>query len=712
MKPTRILSCVLSALLVVMLFLSSNLEARAAALWATPSNMEPEIYEESLVPDLMAIEDRELVPLTEEEMEFIRNYNEEPLSEESALPEYVPQGKGRSAVVISQAVAALMALLFSSFGSTLEVSEYGAPNTIYKNLKYYSQKGPNWNDTIKFIYVGTAVVATVTLDNVKKFLNKIEESEVAGGGVSLPLDEEDKITLLYILIKSGMATSLEPEHVNVKALDGFSNYYIYTNYYSSDDCYVLYSSMPISFGVYNSAFDQINFYAVNNAAVEPLQLLMPSIANYKLDYGTGLYEFHSISGTMKDFGDAGYVSPMGLRCLPFNFVRNAASHLHNYISGTNLLGNLPLVGKVMTVSSIMNLGDIEVKGSILNYTSTDKNMYGLVSPLNPAAGAVIPKPATGEGEDTDKPGTGGGTGGGTGSGSADLSGIKNELSLIKGILSTIQANINLNTIAVNSLLAEVKEIKAALKDLSIAGSPSLDLVDALKNLSVSIEGINQEIAFANEIITSIDENLAYTQETISSIDKSLAQGQELITSIDVSLAIIPKLITDIKSELAVLSKTLGDVFDIGKDIPGSIAGVGDKVDRIPGAIAGAGADVGAKVDALPKDIADTISGAMANDLEKSQTVSGWGIFGAFQNKFPFSIPWDIVGCITLLKADPIKPVWEIPFVVDSPGVKINEKVVIDLSTKEWDFPVQVVRGFILLIFIFALALVTRGLIKG
>ncbi len=54
-----------------------------------------------------------------------------------------------------------------------------------------------------------------------------------------------------------------------------------------------------------------------------------------------------------------------------------------------------------------------------------------------------------------------------------------------------------------------------------------------------------------------------------------------------------------------------------------------------------------------------------------------GLSGELKNKFPFSIPWDLIAVFTLFQAEPETPRIEVPFVIESLG--IEESIVIDLS---------------------------------
>lgn len=103
---------------------------------------------------------------------------------------------------------------------------------------------------------------------------------------------------------------------------------------------------------------------------------------------------------------------------------------------------------------------------------------------------------------------------------------------------------------------------------------------------------------------------------------------------------------------------------------------------------------------------DTPSDPSLSDPDK------WKVPLEFKNKFPFSIPWDLAACVRILQSNAVEPVWEIPFVVKTDSIDINESVVIDLTKPEFGILLAVVRGFMLLSYVMLLAMATRGLIRG
>jgi hypothetical protein len=78
------------------------------------------------------------------------------------------------------------------------------------------------------------------------------------------------------------------------------------------------------------------------------------------------------------------------------------------------------------------------------------------------------------------------------------------------------------------------------------------------------------------------------------------------------------------------------------------------------------------------------------------------------DKFPFSIPFTIIAIFSVLVAEPQTPVFIIPFVI--PMIGIHEEITIDLSM--FDPVMEILHWFLILLFMFGLALVTRPIIKG
>lgn len=76
-------------------------------------------------------------------------------------------------------------------------------------------------------------------------------------------------------------------------------------------------------------------------------------------------------------------------------------------------------------------------------------------------------------------------------------------------------------------------------------------------------------------------------------------------------------------------------------------------------------------------------------------------------KFPFSIPWDLVAAVSILQAPPKDPVWEIPFHIES----INFTYDFELDLTKYESFIRVFRWFLSGLFIVGLIAGTKKLMK-
>ena len=77
-------------------------------------------------------------------------------------------------------------------------------------------------------------------------------------------------------------------------------------------------------------------------------------------------------------------------------------------------------------------------------------------------------------------------------------------------------------------------------------------------------------------------------------------------------------------------------------------------------------------------------------------------------KFPFSVPFALIACFTVLNARAEAPVFEIPFII--PMLNFEYTMTIDLSLYEEQMAMA--RWFFILLFIIGLIVLTRGIIRG
>ena len=77
-------------------------------------------------------------------------------------------------------------------------------------------------------------------------------------------------------------------------------------------------------------------------------------------------------------------------------------------------------------------------------------------------------------------------------------------------------------------------------------------------------------------------------------------------------------------------------------------------------------------------------------------------------RFPFSIPWDIVRGIELLNAPPVPPAFEIPFKFEYENIHFDRSITLDFEM--FSTQMAVIRWGEMLVFIIALAMATRKII--
>ncbi len=104
---------------------------------------------------------------------------------------------------------------------------------------------------------------------------------------------------------------------------------------------------------------------------------------------------------------------------------------------------------------------------------------------------------------------------------------------------------------------------------------------------------------------------------------------------------------------------------------------------------------------IAQAVEDAVIGTDDQNYQLEQSVT---------DKFPFCVPFDLIHCFQVLTADPVEPVWHVPFLIDHPAFYYQEELVIDLTL--FQQPVAVIRFFLLFAFILGLILATRQLIKG
>lgn len=734
----RLVSGSLAFCLGALVVLSSPIQVRADAqdllniLAATPSNALPvQIGEIPVLPDTLAPPDQELedddleeivgaganaiadfdpdslVPLTPEQIEYLNQaHDDEP---ETFLDTYSENDvSAHSAIAISAGAAALLLFLWKVGSSALNLK---SADRLFSKIE--SMSTMSYATSIKYFIDNKKRDVLLKSTMAKSLLDKLNDS-ATDTGYSVTLTDDDKNILIGALRGSGFygVTDLDMSNVNVKAIDGYKYYYYVVDGLASSYNYVkvLYTSQTVAFAVwavkgvssYGPSYTDsgtLRLYSYIAPAVnDPFQEMDYYVALNELSDTTGFYEFYS--GTAYTTSSSSSFWRVSVSCLPFTVIDDLsatalARFKENYLAKSVYMLDDVFKSKMVTVKDIMALDTIAGGSDLTVYTTDEKNMYGLVTGVNSGAGTV-----TGTGTTT-KPGTETGTGTGTGSGTTtgtttvDMSGVISELKTMQGVVSTMQSNVSAMSGTMTSVLAELQEIKLSLKDIAAVAGTKVDMSPVVD----VIEDVQADVIDIRDIIEVLRADVAYQQELITDIKTNVAAVPNLIDDVRAEVAAVPDLIDDVRTDIGTLTDALLDVYPA--------------LDSVSGTITDTGTKVGTKVDALPAAITDTMADAITTDMTKAQTSNDWAMTSPLYDRFPFSIPWDVAGCFSLLVADPIKPIWRIPFKVDLEFYKIPEQeIVIDLSGDEWVGPVKVVRAFILIAFIAGLAIITRGLIKG
>lgn len=146
--------------------------------------------------------------------------------------------------------------------------------------------------------------------------------------------------------------------------------------------------------------------------------------------------------------------------------------------------------------------------------------------------------------------------------------------------------------------------------------------------------------------------------------------------------------SETNEELRGIRGVLDDILKWCKKIYNQVV-VGNVIDAI---------DAIANVLDTLKDYLDEVAGDAAAIAELGDELV---------TKFPFSLPQDILLVVTLFEAEPVAPVWEIPFRADfggPTGIKIDETFTIDFT--DFKDAVDVLKWFLSLVWIFGLAMLT------
>lgn len=365
------------------------------------------------------LSNRELEPLSQNEIDYIFEHVND--SSEINMPvidvaDHDNEISTQSVVAVTASVAALILIMLAGYSSAVSANQPAG------NLDYYIRsyaEDDSFNELISYIKNNVAYSVRLNAAMVKTLISKLDNC-AKGNGYSLTLTDEDKQVLAYALKNRGLLTFLDPENVNVKAIDGYQYYYIYTDtkeYMKPYYVYVLYTPDSVAFAQKNTSYsslsNQFQFYKYNallasDFKYEPMKYY---IGKYMLSSATGLYEFDSgvaYTGSGKSgiakFGDYNYT------CFPFTVTGDLSGSskedkFQNYFTVKSaLLLDIAYCGRVVSGSALMNLENVSSTKDISEYTSMPKNFYGQVTGLNKAAGIVLSdsttKPGAGTGTDT------------------------------------------------------------------------------------------------------------------------------------------------------------------------------------------------------------------------------------------------------------------------------------------------------------------------
>lgn len=708
MKFKRILSLYLSACLVALLVLSAPIEAQAAAdevadrpVWDEQSSVDPppdpediEQLSEAAANSLADLDSLDFEPLPKAQVDYILAHADDPVEEIAEhMPEeidnYDDQVEPLLAVTVTASVAMILLIMFHLYGSGYKL------NGKADSIDYHMRKAAgnsSFSESFKYMKNRAVTYVTITAAMVKSLVDKLDACQT-DDGYSISLTENDRAVLGYFFSDESVLSYVDTSSVNVKPIDGYKYYYYMSFGYrpSADTIELLYTPDKVAYAKRTTAYStyrcDLLFYHYNAllAADDKYAPMKYAVASYKISQASGLYEFSDYTeysgtgkaGTMGDFDGK-------LSSLPFNIFSNSYPEWKSYYeAASSLMMKYNLAEKSVDANSLFKLKSVSTTEEITAFTNTSKNIYARVTGVNRGVGAIAVdgKVNAKANSDTDtgtaKPGTDAGTD--TGSGTVSAS-VAADIASIKSLVGSLQTTIAAQSSAIASITSELQAIKSAVLSLQQGLSVTVDNTATLK----AIEELKKEVVNVKSLIDTIPATIAAQNELIEVIPGEIANTRDAVE--------------EVKAEVAALSDTLLDVLGATKAITGSLTDT----------------KVGIKesVDALPGSIADSMVVAGTKELTNTKDVSSFSFSNPLSSRFPFSIPWDIAGCITLLKSDPVEPVWKIPFKVENNVVKINEEFVIDLSGEQWQTLVKIIRAFILIIFVASLAAVTRILIKG
>lgn len=174
------------------------------------------------------LSNRELEPLSQNEIDYIFEHVND--SSEINMPvidvaDHDNEISTQSVVAVTASVAALILIMLAGYSSAVSANQPAG------NLDYYIRsyaEDDSFNELISYIKNNVAYSVRLNAAMVKTLISKLDNC-AKGNGYSLTLTDEDKQVLAYALKNRWLLTFLDPENVNVKAIDGYQYYYIYTD---------------------------------------------------------------------------------------------------------------------------------------------------------------------------------------------------------------------------------------------------------------------------------------------------------------------------------------------------------------------------------------------------------------------------------------------------------------------------------------------------
>lgn len=273
--------------------------------------------------------------------------------------------------------------------------------------------------------------------------------------------------------------------------------------------------------------------------------------------------------------------------------------------------------------------------------------------------------------------------------------LLNELEAIKNLLSASLSPGGGQDASglVSSINTALQDIRIFMKDrllsvLEDLSGSSADISGALDDANITLEEIKDILSRMEEAdidTSNLEEALEKIRDTISETGEAnsadLSGMKELLSDIQ-------DVLIEMKSGMAVkdnYTEVLDNIYSLMQDMY--------KLQKIGTAL---------EVADLLSDFAGLLDSGDTSIFDRMYT-SFSNVANASKERFPTSLPWDLIAVFSLFNAEPVVPHYEIPFVIPSLG--INEVMVIDLS--EFEQLSKASRTFLSILFVLLLIHLTR-----